>query len=164
MILVFISFIGACGFFGNVVEEWETSNGVIKIRVQKRTDIKLRYQYIFQATPTNLNDWHKIFVHVQDDPDPIPRNQVRFVGDKIGYLFMGNILATTTNGGKDWAIFSVEKDTEFGRKNPNLSWIQDVEIATDGSGSLSLRRYEGRAEPPAYYTSDYGQRWTIKNK
>lgn len=152
----------ACSFSGTIIEEWEASNNTIKIRVQKRPDTYLRYQYIFQFASDDSNEWHDIFVHVQDDPDPIPRDQVRFVTDQICYLFMGAIWAVTRNNGRDWSVFNLDSDTDWGRKNPNIYWIRDLEIKPDGSGLLTLRVYEGYKLPPAYYSTDFGQHWFVK--
>lgn len=147
---------------GGVVEEWEASNQTFKLRVERRPELHtLRYHYIFQARPDESGPWVEILSHVQDDPDPIPRAQVRFVGDTIGYFFIGPRYAVTTDGGRTWSVFDVKKDSSFGRDNPGRSWIDNVRVTADGNGVMTLRPYDGpRENAPKFYTSDFGCHWS----
>lgn len=94
-----------------------------------------------------------------DDPVPIPREQVRFVNDRIGYVFMGWMYAATTDGGRSWSVWDARKDLpDWSCCNYRL--IQDVRMQLDGVGRMTLNPIPGRpAEASELETQDYGQSW-----
>jgi hypothetical protein len=97
-----------------------------------------------------------------DDPVPIPRDQVRFVSDQIGFVFMGWMYAVSTDGGKKWSVWNAEHDLP-NWECCNYRLITDVTIAGNGSGVMRLSPIrDRRGEVPELHTSDYGRHWRVE--
>jgi hypothetical protein len=79
-------------YMGNVTDSWETSNQTFNLRVDRRTGknsfVPGSY-YVFQSAPFGFDAWREIMIFRHDDPVPIPCEQVRFVNDRLGYVFIG---------------------------------------------------------------------------
>ena len=99
---------------GNVTESWETSNQTFKLRVDRHAEeggfgpVAGAY-YVFRSASSGPNAWHDIMTFRHDDPVPIPRNQVRFMNDRVGYVFMGWMYAVSTDGGATWFVWNAKK-------------------------------------------------------
>jgi hypothetical protein len=149
-----------------LTESWEADNKSFKI-FAIAYDLLMNVRpsskyYTFSYAPTGSSEMQSIFTIRQDDTVPIPRNQVRFIGDQIGYVFMGWIFAVTTNGGKTWHKWDAESEmSNWQCCDPNL--IQTVEIGVDGLGSMVLKAYPQRpGEVLTLRTDDYGQHWIAR--
>jgi len=94
-----------------------------------------------------------------DDDVPIPRENIRFLGPKIAFLFMGWKYAVTTDGGTQWHVWNAETDLpEWQCCNYGL--IRTVELSTSGAGKMVLKPIAGRrGEVPELVTSDFGRHW-----
>jgi len=148
---------------GKILEQYETGNNSFKVRVISRAEAKPGFvpgaYYVFESSPAPTDQWREIIVFRHDDPVPIPRNQVRFVNERIGYIFMGWMFAVTTNGGTDWSVWRADKDLP-GWQCCNYKLIKDVTIAPDGSGVMTMSPIPGRrGEVPSLQTRDYGRHW-----
>lgn len=146
---------------GQDVETWETSNKTFKVRVTARTEKALVGMpgtlYTFQSAPIGSDDWQEVLTFRHDDDPEIPRDQIRFLNEQVGYLFMGWMYAVTTNGGRTWSVWDAAKELPQWRTNYRL--IKDVSLQADGSGTMALNELEpqpGRAE---LVTSDHGYHW-----
>src|SRR5436853_3272886 len=66
---------------GAIAETWETSNGSFKIRVDRHFEENGGFvagaYYVFRSSPTGSDAWRDIMTFRHDDPNPIPRDQVR---------------------------------------------------------------------------------------
>jgi hypothetical protein len=152
-------------FMGEKVETWETTNQTFRVRIDRHAErfmvpVAGAY-YVFQSAPSGSNSWRDIMTFRHDDPVPIPREQVRFVSDRVGYLFMGWMYAVTTDGGANWVVWDAGKDLpNWGCCNYGL--IRDVRLELDGTGVMILNPIpERRGEAPELRTKDYGRHWSL---
>src|SRR5688572_16489059 len=100
-------------YMGPVNESWDTSNNVFRIRVERHAEVNTFVggaYYVFQSAPAGSDSWQKILTFRHDDPNPIPRDQVRFVNDQVAFVFMGWMYAVTKDGGGSWSVWNAEKD------------------------------------------------------
>jgi hypothetical protein len=149
---------------GRVTETWQTQNQHFKIRVERRAErdpLLPGAYYIFQSALPDSSQWREVMTFRHDDPNPIPRNQVRFVKDNVGYVFMGWMYAVTTDGGSTWSVWDAGKDLPNWRCC-NYGLIKDVSIAPDGTGTMILNVIDpGRGEVPELKTKDFGKHWNL---
>lgn len=148
---------------GPVVEEWQTQNSKFQVRVQRRPDLYGfgTYYYIFDSAPSGSNSWREVVRLLHDEPIPLPKNQIRFVNDEVGFLFMELKYAVTTDGGKTWSVFDFVK--QYDPQRHDFSRIANVEVLRDGSGTVRMYGFEGTLkESPSFYTEDFGKRWSPK--
>jgi len=138
-----------------------TSNDRFQIRVSVFPDASIGFIadsfYLFESTSAISKEWQEVLRIQMDDPDPLPRENVRFVGEKIAYVFLGRQLAVTTDAGSTWARWDALTDQpNWSRTRP---LIQDVEIGPDGRGKMTLR-HAGTSAQSHLLTRDYGRMWT----
>jgi hypothetical protein len=95
------------------------------------------------------------------DPNPIARDQVRFVNAQVGYAFMGWMYAVTTDGGRNWSVWNAEKDLpKWDCCNYRL--ISAVNIDVNGSGTMILNPIPQRqGEVRQLHTKDFGHHWNL---
>jgi hypothetical protein len=151
---------------GKVSETWETTNKIFKIRVTRRTEENGGFvagaYYVFQSAVAGSDEWKDIMVFRHDDPNPIPREQIQFVDNLVGYIFMGWVYAITTDGGQTWFVWDAKRDLP-NWECCNYSLIKEVNLAHDGTGTMMLNTIPGRqGEVPKLYTRDYGRHWNVK--
>ena len=150
---------------GKILENWEVRNSAFRIGVtayqEKYEGIVPGAYYVFRSALNGSDLWREVMVFRHDDPVPIPRNQVRFEGGQIGYVFMGWKYAVTTDGGGTWSAWDAAKDLP-NWKCCNYRLIREVHIdAAGGSGTMTLDPIPGRAgEVPKLCTKDYGKSWS----
>ena len=148
---------------GAVIEQWHSDNKPFKIRVtayeETGANVNGAY-YLFEAAPSGSDHWREIMTFRHDDDPKIPANQVRYVNDDIGYVFMGWMYAVTTDAGRTWSVWSAEKDLPDWQCC-NYKLISDVTIGSDGRGEMRLNPIEGRrGEVAELRTNNYGRHWT----
>ena len=164
-----MAFGGGCALFGShaqgrgaVLEKWQTENKAIKIRVTSYEETGANVNgayYQFESAAPSSNDWHEIVIFRHDDQPKIPADQVRFVNDRIAYLFMGWMYAVTTDAGRSWSVWTAERDLPNWRCC-NYRLIGDVAIANDGNGIMRLNPIQDRrGEVTQLRTNDYGRHW-----
>lgn len=169
--LVAVAFAGGCAFAdraqgrGAILEKWQTENRTINIRVTSYAETGANVNgayYQFESAAPRSNDWREIVTFRHDDQPEIPRDQVRFVNDRIGYLFMGWVYAVTTDGGVTWSLWDAKRDLPTW-VCCNYRLIRDVKISEDGNGSMRLNPIENRSgEVPELHTDDYGRHWRVE--
>lgn len=146
-------------WIGGVTETWETGHGSIKVRVENRAEhfawLPGAY-YVFKSSPPGSNRWREIMTFRDDDPGRIPRENVRFVSEQVGYVFMGWMYAVTTDGGATWSVWDAKE--KLGDACANYGLIKAVYIASDGAGEMTLNRNCG-GKMPKLRTRDYGKNW-----
>ncbi|HLL72022.1 MAG TPA: hypothetical protein VK363_11345 [Pyrinomonadaceae bacterium] len=150
-------------WIGGVIETWETQHGSVKVRVENRAEniawLPGAY-YVFQSSLPGSNSWREIMTFRHDDPGRIPRENVRFVNEQLGYVFMGWMFAVTTDGGSTWSVWDAEKDLP-NWDCCNYGLIKDVRIEADGRGVMILDSSpQRRGEVPELRTNDFGQHWS----
>ena len=148
---------------GNCTESWTTENDMFRIRVNKHAEENGGYvggaYFIFQSAPKGQENWANIMIFRHDDPVEIPREQVRFVCERIGYVFIGNKFAVTADGGITWSIWDAIKNL------PNWSHtrasIKDVQIEATGDGLMELYSFT-KQKAHDLRTKDFGKSWDIQ--
>lgn len=150
---------------GKVIESWQTGNNTFAVRVKAQTE-RLSLPglggayYVFESNTLGTDRWTEIFVFRHDAAVLIPRNQVSFVNDKIGYIYMGWMYGVTTDAGATWSVWNAERDLP-GWKCCNYNLIQDVSVAPDGVGTMRLQPNPERpGEVTELHTKDFGRHWT----
>jgi hypothetical protein len=149
---------------GAVFETWETANQTFRIRVDAHTEehafLPGAY-YVFRSAPSGSNNWRNIMTFRHDDPNLIPRDQIRFVNDRVAFAFIGWMYAVTADGGVTWSVW------EAGRDLPdwlccNYRLINDVQLNADGTGTMTLQPIQDRqGEVPQLRTKDFGRHWSV---
>lgn len=147
-------------------ERWETTNGTVDIRVtaygEDNAGLDAGAYYVFESKRVRSNDWHQITTFRHDDPVPIPREQVRFVNDRIAYIYMGWMYAVTRDGGLTWSVWTADKDLP-NWECCNYRLIRNVIMTKDGTGVMQLKPIQDRrGEVPELHTSDYGRHWRVE--
>jgi hypothetical protein len=150
-----------------VVETWETQNTPFRIRVDKHIErggfmpVLGGAYYVFQSeSGKNSNQWRQVMEIRHDDPNDIPREQVRFAGNKVGYFFFGNDYAVTNDAGESWRIFKI---CEFLRSDEQCSGITDLRIDAEGKGEVKIyssAKYKDNLK--VLQTTDFGRSWREK--
>jgi hypothetical protein len=145
---------------GEALDRWETSNNTLKVRVteysEKGRTLPGAY-YVFESTAVGSDEWHEIMTLRHDDQVPIPREQVRLQTDAFGYVFMVYKYAVTTDGGTTWSLWDAIQDIPDWQHNRAV--IKEIQIATDGIGTMTLTPYTYRGTPELH-TKDYGRHWS----
>jgi hypothetical protein len=155
-----------CSSKGNVAEIWQIGNKAFDVRVDAYSEKGVGFvrgaYYVFTAKPHDTSKWSEVMTFRHDDPVPIPREQIRFVTDKIGFIFMGWMYAVTTDAGHDWSVWDARSDLA-NWQCCNYGLINDVNLQPDGTGKMILNPIEGRrGEVPKLCTRDFGRHWTNK--
>jgi hypothetical protein len=113
--------------------------------------------YVFRSSRLRSDTWREIMTVRHDDPDPIPRDQIRFLNEQIGYVFMVYKYAVTTDAGENWFVWDITK--EFPDWRQNRAYIKDVRIESAGSGTMTLIPVLQPHGALELHTSDYGRHW-----
>jgi hypothetical protein len=151
---------------GEIRETYETSNHAFRVRVNNHAEENGGFvagaYYVFQSAPINSDQWRDIMVFRHDDPDPIPRDQIRFVNESTGYVFMGWMCAVTTDKGASWSVWDARQDLPKWQCC-NYGLVSDVRLEADGTGAMRLNPIPGRSgEVPELRTNDYGKHWYVQ--
>ena len=148
---------------GAVIEQLQSDNKRFRVRVTAYEETGVNVNgayYLFEAASSGSDQWREIMTFRHDDQPKIQTDQVRFINDDIGYVFMGWMYAVTTDAGATWTVWSAEKDLRDWQCC-NYKLISDVIIASDGRGVMKLNPVAGRrGEVAELQTNDYGRHWT----
>jgi hypothetical protein len=146
---------------GKVIDRFETTNGSFRVQIlqydeQGAFPAPAGAYYLFRSAIDASDSWNEIMTFRHDDPVPIPKDHVRFVDARVGYVFMGWLYAVTTDGSHSWSVWDASKDPIFS-KSYRYDLIREVEITPDGNGRMILH-LKGDTEA-VLKTKDYGQHW-----
>jgi len=151
---------------GDTVESFETSNKIFRLRVDRHAEVGgfmavlNGAYYVFRSAPVGSDNWHDIMTFRHDDPNPIPRHQVRFMSERVGFVFMGWMYAVSTDGGATWSVWSADRDLPKW-ECCNYRLVQDVHLESDGMGTITLNVIPDRGDVPTLHTDDYGRHWSF---
>ena len=147
------------------LETWPTENKAFRIRVtsyeEKDADVSGTY-YLLESTSKSSTAWHEILTLRHDDRPDLPNDQIRFLNDDTGYVFMEWMYAVTTDGGNSWSVWDATRDV------PDWQWskygvIRDVRIEPDGSGTMLLKPIaDPNSRVPTFHTHDFGRHWQVE--
>ena len=148
-----------------MIEIWENGNGSFKVSTSAynlSSDTEPRgIYYTFSGSTLSKENDHKqtIFTIRHDKTVPIPRDNVVFINDKIGYVYMGWLFAVTIDGGITWHQWDAETElSDWQCCDPDL--IQNVTIASSGSGTMTLKaKLQQQEKVLMLHTKDYGLHW-----
>lgn len=139
-------------------EEKENSTFGVKITAfrERRTfgQVLGGAYYVFEAKNKSERDWKKFMVYKYDDPIPIDKNSIVFVNETVGYVFMINRLAVTTDGGRNWPVWEVSKIEPL--KDDLSCRIQKVDVLQDGTGTMDIKCNKSAI---VLSTKDFGVSW-----
>ncbi|CAN5673502.1 hypothetical protein BH18ACI1_BH18ACI1_14010 [soil metagenome] len=113
--------------------------------------------YIFSARHGNSESWQQIMTVHCDDPIDIPRNTIKIVSEKVAYTFMNGGYAVTSDSGKTWTVWDVDKMPNW--NFVDYGYIKEVTVLENGIGSLKLNPSDKHKEVSEFYTSDFGKTW-----
>jgi hypothetical protein len=147
---------------GKAYDVQETSGLALKIRAAAyyETGIFLPGAYkVFESSPVGLDNWREIYAFRIDDPLPLGRYEVRFIGNQICYVFMSGVYLITTNGGQNWFSWKPLVTCIDGRLV--FQSIKEVTVWPDGTGTMALDEYDYREikKPICLHTKNYGRNW-----
>lgn len=146
---------------GKVYETWEVSNNQFRVRVkafEEHSQVLGGGYLLYESAPRGTDHWQQIMGFRHDNPIKIPHNNVRFVGDRIGYVFLGWKCAVTNDGGQTSSAWNAEEDLP-NWTCCNYGLIREVELSVQGRGKMTLHTIPGRNEPEVLLTEDYGKHW-----
>lgn len=151
---------------GEITESYETSNQTFRIRVNRHAERKGGFvagaYYAFQSAPVDADQWRDIMTFRHDDPNPIPRDNIRFLNNKVGYIFMGWTYAVTTDRGTSWSVWNAQQDLPKWQCC-NYRLIADVKLEEDGTGTMKMNTIPERSgEVHELHTKDYGRHWYVE--
>ena len=155
-----------CSPRGKVIENWQVGNDAFDVRVDAYSEKGVGFVwgafYVFTAKSRDTGTWHEVMKFRHDDPVPIPREQIRFVTDKIGFIFMGWMYAVTTDAGHNWSVWDAQSDLA-NWQCCNYGLINEVSLQPNGTGKMVLHPIDRRrGEVPKLCTTDFGRHWTNK--
>lgn len=114
--------------------------------------------YVFETKMKDDLDWRKIMTFSGDAPVPFNDKDIRFVNDRIAYVFLGWMYAVTTDRGEHWSIWDGSK---FPLKDGRIGFnaIGNVELLENGIGVMQLNVI-GLDVPIALRSNDFGVNWS----
>jgi hypothetical protein len=146
-------------------EQWEVRNSTFRIRLTEREVMNPtslhRFDYTFESSLNTSDNWREITTLRQDDDRKVPQSQARFVNEQIGFVFVGPRYAVTLDGGRSWAVWDAV--TELPDWKRSYLYVHDVNVLTDGTGTLSLLSFSmDPKDSPRLITRDFGLQWAIQ--
>jgi hypothetical protein len=112
--------------------------------------------YVFQSTKKNDGVWKDIMEVHLDDPIDIPRENIYFIDNQIGYVFLKQQVALTKDSGATWNVWDARRQLPGWSVSP--SSISSVKINNIGEGTMTLHRYADESSI-ILRTSDFGINW-----
>ena len=154
---------------GKAYEVWTTANGSFSVRVTAYHQVGgnpfLPGAYIgYEAAPLGTSNWRELVQFRVNDTIRIPRDSVRLVSDRVGYVLTPSKYVATLDGGHSW--FDWEPGTA-GPAAERLRWvIRGAQVDVGGAGVIHLYRYDPNLKEELrldLHTSDFGRSWSEVN-
>lgn len=149
-------------------DQKEIANETFKMRISAYREalaIPPGVYFVFQSAPIKTEEWRKIMTVTGDEGIPVDPTHLRFVGPEIGYGFMSNFYAVTTDAGMNWTIWDGVKHipVEYYEQHNLSPYIEDIELHPDGTGKMRMHKsFSKRDRGPDLVTKDYGVNWYIE--
>lgn len=105
--------------------------------------------YVFEFRSDESSDWQQLFQVPMDNPIENDEYGIRIINDDVAYFYIYYCYEVTINHGKTWERWTP-------KENKYKSHISDVNMSTNGEGTLYLSSY---GETTEYTTVDYGVHW-----
>jgi len=150
----------SCSWRGDLVSSREQTDGTLRARIRlftmKPVIVLANYQATLEVAAAGSERWREITAWDSDDPVNV---QVKFVTDRLVYAFATSKFVVTTNAGHDWSIWDAWQETP----QLNFTKIEEVQIASDGTGRMVLRYPVDKRDGFAQLrTQAYGRQWAIE--
>jgi hypothetical protein len=151
-------------YMAEVVETWEKVDAPFPMRIEKHIErggpmaFMNGAYYVFQSQ--TRSGWHDVTTVRHDDPDPIPRENVGFAGDRVGWFYMQNQYAVTTDAGEGWQIQNI---CDFLPRTEHCAGIVALSFGPDGRGEVKIYSVGSNADnQKVMSTSNFGSSWSTK--
>ena len=139
---------------------WE-SPGPIKVRIGLKYSWGNDY-YFFDAFDSTTGRWKRVMSVWRDATGLMPVENVRSVDSRIGFLFLADQVAVTSDGGSNWTVFNASKYFDCGWDG--CAPIKDVSFSTAGVGIVTgLKRVGTDWTEFKITTKDFGGSWRTNN-
>jgi hypothetical protein len=153
---------------GKLREQWEQSNGRFRVRVEIYDEGNMAHVFekschLRLVTASVGSDrWRPFGSAYFSRCDQDLKGRVRFVNDRVAYVFMQWWYAVTTNEGATWSTWDVPAHLP-GKVYYNPRLIEEVAIKPDGTGTMTLNP-EGVSskERSTLSTDDFGVTWITR--
>jgi len=148
--------LGGCVELQRPDTTWESS-GPIKVRIELKYSWGNDY-YFFDAFDLTTGRWKRVMSVWRDATGSMPVESVRSVDSRLGYLFLVDHLAVTSDGGRTWTIFNSSKYFNCGWDG--CARIKDASFSTAGVGFLTGSKRVGTDWVEfKIMTKDFGRSW-----
>lgn len=162
LLMIFILLLGCEPSFEreDILSTEEKENSAFSVRVtafRERRDfgqVLAGAYYVFEVKNRAEQDWRKLMTIKYDDPIPIDKNSIVLINERVGYVFMIEKFAVTTDAGFTWSIWDISKEPSL--KDDLSCKIQSLRILENGTGSMNIRC---NAVEKRLSTNDYGVVW-----
>ena len=140
---------------------WTRSNGGLRIQVSTfdfEGNIEPAGKYYTFSYSVSSEPVDSILTIQSDIAIVSVENRARFIGDKICYVFLGECFAVTLDGGQSWTRWDAEQEIHS-LACCRLPVISQVQISSNGSGTMILDLPQQQESRMILHTKDYGQHW-----
>ena len=145
---------------GELREQWEQGNERFRVRVQVFDEGNKAHLFEpgchlrIASAQAGSDAWRRFGNAYFSKCDQRFKDRVRFVNERVGYVFMQWWYTVTVDGGRSWATWDVPAHLS-GRAFYSPQLIDDVSIKPDGTGTMTLNP-AGMAgkQPLTLYTGD----------
>jgi hypothetical protein len=135
---------------------WE-SPGPIKVRVALKNSLGNDY-YFFDAFDATTGRWNRVMSAWRDATLSMPVENVISLDSRVGYLFLVDQVAATTDGGRTWSVFNTSKFFNCGWEG--CAPIKEASLSTAGVGALVGSKRVGILWVEFKLgTKDFGRTW-----
>jgi hypothetical protein len=145
---------------GNPLDSWQTTNNHFKIKItaydEEGAYLSGTY-YGFSSSKADEDEWQEFLVIRHDDRPDVSRDQIRFVNDRVGYVFIGGQFAASTDAGATWSIWDAKTELVNKKYGP----IKDVQMTEEGMGEMIISPIEKEEEEIKLKSSNYGREWRV---
>jgi hypothetical protein len=141
---------------GCITRTWVSPGDVFSVRLLANTRCG---EYVFQSDPTGSGRWNEVFRFQHEARPQIPQEEVRFLSENMGYIFIGRMYAVTTDGGRGWSVWDPKAEMTEGSINIDRA-IQEVRLGLDGRGWMRIGP-QSESEQQQLVTRDYGKSWAV---
>jgi hypothetical protein len=137
-------------------ETWESA-GPIKVRIERKYSLGHEH-YFFDALDAKTGRWKPVMSAWRDLTGTMPIESFRAVDSRIGYFFLVDQVAVTTDAGTTWTVFNASKYFNCGWDG--CAPIKDLSISTVGVGVLEgWKRVDTQWVEFKLETKDFGKTW-----
>lgn len=148
---------------GKVIEDINKKNELFSVKLEVRNEEgALTPGACYNFTSKNNLDNHriKIFSVQFDDIISVNDENISFVSDKVGFVYLGNMFALTMDAGNSWKVWDSEVFLDNYSKI-NARSIEAVKVSLDGQGEMYLYKHPKDNETIVLETSNYGENWKL---